>query len=388
MKKVATADIVNTNVKILSQKLSFKKDFFGDAPAPFIGRYGYPNVNVGVLSAIEAPNVEELDAPRQWSAQNKGMNDIIGIRSSLINSRFQSSIYSKQEKLNLLAQEVGLSAKAAEVEINLKDSPAFKLQTDKYAPPRGPNAELLKAAITSNTSVPTKVEKVHGDTDLKANEALRILYSKGVGENHLSQILSVGAVGIGKNRKLVPTRWSITATDDTVGKQNIGYLKDFRQIDHYQIYFGGYLGNYYLICMLPEVWSYELFEMHTQTPGRYSTDVEMYAGRKDYAETTAGGYYSVRLAITEHMLAMKRQGLAVAFRFITPEYSAPLGVWVTREATRRALQSKPFTCYKREEFVKEANRIIKEHIDFDLDKLMSKSELIKLSKQQTKLFDF
>jgi len=388
MEKVATSTIVNNNVKFLSKKLSFKKDFFGDAPAPFIGRYGYPNVSVGVLSAIDAPNKEELDAPKKWSAQNKGMNDIIGIRSSLINSRFQSSIFSKQDKLNLLAQEVGLSAKSAEVEINLKDTPAFKLQTDEYSPPRGPNAELIKAAITSNTSVPTKVENVHSDTDLKANEALRILYSKGVDENHLSQILSVGAVGIGKNRKLVPTRWSITATDDTVGKQNIGDLKDFKQVDHYQIYFGGYLGNYFLVCILPEVWSYELFEMHTNTPNKYSTDVEMYGGRKAYAETTAGGYYSVRLAVTEHMMAMKRQGLAVVFRFITPEYTAPLGVWVTREATRKALQSKPFTCYKREEFVKEANRIVKEHIDFDLDKLMSKSQLIKLSKQQTKLFDF
>ena len=47
------SEIVDNNVKIISKKLEYKKDFFGDSPAPFIGRYGYPNVNVGVLSAID-----------------------------------------------------------------------------------------------------------------------------------------------------------------------------------------------------------------------------------------------------------------------------------------------------------------------------------------------
>ena len=28
---------------------NFKKDFFGSVPSPFIGRYDYPNVNIGVL---------------------------------------------------------------------------------------------------------------------------------------------------------------------------------------------------------------------------------------------------------------------------------------------------------------------------------------------------
>ena len=38
---------------------------------------------------------------------------------------------------------------------------------------------------------------------------------------------------------------------------------------------------------------------------RYSTDYENYYGRKEYASTTAGGYYTVRLAILEKLKEMK-----------------------------------------------------------------------------------
>ena len=59
-----------------------------------------------------------------------------------------------------------------------------------------------------------------------------------------------------------------------------------------------------------------------------------------YAENCVGGYYAVRLALAEKMLQEKRQWRVLAFRIITNDYSMPLGVWVTREASRKALQAK------------------------------------------------
>ena len=123
------SEIIDNNVKIISKKLDFKKDFFGDSPSPFIGRYGYPNVHVGILSAIDYQNKEELDNPKLWSLEQKNISEIVEIRSTLINSRFKSNIYSKQEKLNELAKEIGLASKPVEVEINLKDKPYFRLNT-------------------------------------------------------------------------------------------------------------------------------------------------------------------------------------------------------------------------------------------------------------------
>ncbi len=382
------SEIVDNNVKIISKKLDFKKDFFGDSPAPFVGRYGYPNVNVGVLSAIDFKDKLNLDNPKGWAKQKKTVNEVVGIRSSLINSRFKSNVYSKQNKLNHLAQEVGLAAKPVEVEINLKDKPQFKLNTFSHSTPTGPNADLKKAKITSNPHVNTKVEKAHSDTDLKAADALNSLYKKGIDENNLSRALSVGAFGIGNNRKLVPTRWSITATDDIIGKQMITQVKDFNQLDHYELFFGGILGNYYLILLFPEVWSYELFEMSLQNQHSYSTDYEFYKGRKTYSEACEGGYYTVRLAITEKLKQIKRQASCIAFRFITSEYTAPLGVWVTREATRKSLLTKSFCFNTEKEMLDMAKQIVLDDFKFDLDNLMEKSVLLKERKVQKKLFEF
>ena len=80
------SDIVNNNVKIISKNIKYKKDFFGLTPAPFIGRFGYPNVNVGILSSVGKVDGEELDNVSKWMEDNKKVDEIVGIRSSLVNS--------------------------------------------------------------------------------------------------------------------------------------------------------------------------------------------------------------------------------------------------------------------------------------------------------------
>ena len=382
------SEIIDNNVKIISKKLDFKKDFFGDSPSPFIGRYGYPNVHVGILSAIDYQNKEELDNPKLWSLEQKNISEIVEIRSTLINSRFKSNIYSKQEKLNELAKEIGLASKPVEVEINLKDKPYFRLNTYSQGAPTGPNADLKKAKITSNPKINTQVEKVFSDTDLKAEQALNYLYERGIDENHLSQILSVGAVGLKYNRKLVPTRWGITATDDILGKKKIDEIKDFNVLDTYQVYFGDYLGNYYILLFFPEVWSYELFEMSLTQLENYSTDYELYDGRTKYSYSCEGGYYTVRLAIGDKLKQMKRQAQVLALRFITPEYTAPLGVWVTREAARKALQNKPLEFSSKELMLIYIKHLIKKKFNYNVETLLNKSLLLKNLRTQKKLTAF
>jgi len=382
------SEIIDNNIKIISRKLDFKKDFFGDSPSPFIGRYGYPNVNVGILSAIDYKNKEELDNPKLWSSQQKNISEIVNIRSTLINSRFKSNIYKKQEKLNELTQEIALASAPVEVEVNLKDKPHFKLNTYSHATPTGPNADLEKAKITSNPKINTKVDKVFSDTDLKAEQALNYLYERGIDENQLSQILSVGAVGLKYNRKLVPTRWGITATDDMLGKKRITEIKDFNVLDTYQVYFGGYLGNYYLILFFPEIWSYELFEMSLKYTNSCSTDYEFYNGRTKYSESCEGGYYTVRLAISDKLKTMKKQALALALRFITPEYNAPLGVWVTRESARKALNSKPLEFSSKELMLKYVKHLINKKFNYNVENLLKESILLNKLRTQKKLIKF
>ena len=86
-----------------------------------------------------------------------------------------------------------------------------------HTAPTGPNGSLIKAKITSNSKIHTKVDKVVSDIDLKSVDAMVYLHKNDFDENFLSKILSIGTLGIKKNRKLVPTRWGITAVDDTLG---------------------------------------------------------------------------------------------------------------------------------------------------------------------------
>ncbi len=393
---------------------NFKQDFFGTSPAPFIGRYGYPNVNIGVLSpqtqegpspsapkgklSLRASEDTSLyDSPHSWSAANMPIGKIASMRYELVNSRTQAHIKDSRiaEKFREICQEVGMAAKPVEMEIGLKRPPSLATHQEKEIIPFGPQAEVRKAIITSNPKVDTRVERIVRDTELKAAEGIMQLYKKGFEESALNKLLSVGNMGLTHNRKLVPTRWSITATDDTIGKQLITEIKDF-PVGEYQSFFGGGWGNYYLLLFFPEVWSYELFETYLANPVNpwskngyaYSTDYEGYEGRKQYAEETAGGYYACRLPVLERMKQLKRQHACLALRFITPEYNVPLGVWVCREATRKSAAQKPLTFASHELLLQYAKEFITRKFGFNIDVLLTESKLLKNEKQQMKLSAF
>ena len=369
-----------------------KENFSSDTVAPFVGRFNYPNINIGILTPPQATEEAWLyDAPKYWSFKNFEIPKIIDFRASLINSRTNINVRARNKFLEL-NQEIAMASKPANIEINLKEKPRFKLNLDGYVAPTGPRAILKKATLTENPRISYKVEKAFSDTDLKANEALIYLYKKNFDENFLSRLLSVGSIGLKPNRKLVPTRWSITATDDILGRNIINEIKNYKEIN-YKSYFGGYLGNFYLILLFPEIWSYELFETYAGSKQfcgacSYMTDYEPYEGRKYYASSTAGGYYSVRLAILEKLKQLKRQASVLALRFITRDYTLPLGVWCTREATRKALQNKPIEFSDKVLMIKYAKKLIKKKFNFDLDNLLNKSILLRKINTQSKIAKF
>ncbi len=386
--------IIKSEARFRINKQIEKKDFEASSPTPFVGRIGYPKLNVGILSPVEIKqDVWEYDAPRHWAKNNFQIPKIVDYRSALINSRFTVHAHDSNKMLDI-AKEVGMASKPVDLEINLDEKPRFRMNQDSVTAPIGPNAGLKKVKITSNTKINFKVQKVVDDTDLKSKNALLYLYENGFDENFLSKILSIGNLGIKRNRKLVPTRWSITATDDTLGKEIIKEIKDSNQTD-YLAFFDGYLGNYYLILMFPNVWSYELFEIYTPKASwntsnelQYMTDYESYDGRKTYAENCAGGYYAARLPILEKLKEIKRQSNILVLRFITGEYSVPLGVWVVREAVRKSIQSKPLNFASEELMLEYAKKLTKKKFGIDLDNILSKSKIIHNIKTQITLKKF
>ncbi|MBI4145995.1 hypothetical protein HY489_01510 [Candidatus Woesearchaeota archaeon] len=357
-----------------AKPLTLKEEFSGSAPAPFVGHYGYPKVSVGILAPPEQRvDAWRFDAPREWAGENLPISEIVEFRTGLVNSRFVSDV-KRPEKFVELAQEVAMADRPVDVDVSLEKRPSLNLTTDQWHAPLGPQARLKNVELASNPSIPTKVQRFFDDTDVKAAEAVTELYGT-VDENSLMRMLSVGVFG--KQRKLVPTRWSITATDDILGKDFLDKVKDL-PVGDYATYFGSYLGNYYLILLFPEKWSYELFEMYVK-PGvlEYSTDFEPFEGRKEYAQQCAGGYYTVRMAIAEHMIGKKRQGSCLVLRFITDDYLLPLGVWVTREATRKALSNKPIRFASKELMLQYAKLLAKKRFNVDVEHILNRSWLLR-----------
>jgi len=371
----------------VSKELS--SDIDGFSPTPFVGRYGYPRVNVGLLTTSSERPRDEFDNPNLWARQDFGLQSLVDLRSSLVNSRFKATVDEarKTSKFLDISQEVGMAKEPVDVEVKLEEKPQFRINFGSYSAPTGPSASLIKADITSNPKIDSKVDKVFSDTDLKATGAIGYLSNSGIDENQLSRMLSIGAFGLKKDRKLVPTRWSITAVDDTLGKEMIGKLTGYPEHD-LGAYFGGYLGNYYLILVFPGIWSYELFEMVVPNTMNYMTDYENYAGRKKYAFDTAGGYYTVRLAIAEKLNRIKRRGSVLALRFITDEYKVPLGVWVTREASRKTMAGKPVTFGSDDLILEYAKRFVKDKFGMELGYILRRSKLLNERKSQKRLSEF
>jgi DNA repair protein NreA len=378
-------------------KQNMKQEFSAESVAPFIGRYGYPHVNVGMLSPPETKDAEIYDAPRQWSKKNYNIPSLVELRSSLVNSRTNYNVRSATKAASILeiTQDIGMSSRPVDVDIKLTKVPKANVNFFDMSAPMGPAATIEKAIETQNPKIDSRVWRVYNDSDLKASEAITSLYAKSdqFDENFLTKMLSVGAMGVKTQRRLVPTRWSITATDDTLGKHLINKIKDFNIYD-YAAYLGSYLGNYYLLLFFPEVWSYELFEMYSPKNGissneeiAHTTDNETYGGRKNYADNTAGGYYTVRLAILEHLIKLKRQSSCLALRFITDDYTVPLGVWVTREASRNSTKASPIIFDSKELLIHYAKLLTKKKFNMDITSILNKSKLLKSMKQR-KLNDY
>jgi hypothetical protein len=396
------SDIKFEVIKKISEMKMRSRDFANiskldsnSPPSVFIGsKLKYPLVNVGILSPLERENNAWVyDDAKYWAENDFQINDVLKLRDSLLNSRFRSNVYDSRsnKKFLQMAQEIAIASKPVDIEIELKHRLDLGRKKDKVLTPHGMSASLKKAKITGNVKIHRQVDKVMND-EIKSSEGMQILYKNNFTEYTLSKILSVGVLGLKKNKRLVPTRWSITATDDSIGKFLLKNVRDYKIIEDYQLFFGEFLGNCYLIMLLPDVWSYELFELYL--PGsswnpskevKASTDLEDYYGRKEYAFSTAGGYYASRLPIIEYLNRIKRQATVVAIRIETPSYWAALGVWVVRESVKKAMAKTGIKFKDLKETIESTEKIGKIKYKYDCEQIIKRSKLLNTFKTQKRL---
>lgn len=328
-------------------------------PGVFVGRFGYPKVFVGPMVPPVSGDTEILDTPEWW--MGKGFDEIVDFRYSLLRGYSPASIFDVQRGSRLIEtlQEVAMMRKPVDTELILSRPPRKVLDLREDSQPFGPIAPL-ESFQTGNGSVDNRIENAYYDGDLRADEAVLKLYRDGVLVTRIQRAFSVGMFGESKKRKLVPTRWSITAVDSNLSLKLIARVRQNPSIDEYRVYRYSYLDNLYVGILSPESWSFEWIEawfdpellaigfpdvnlaVDVETSSYVSPegyqpvmlgDSEGFRGRKTYAKP-GGCYYSARLAASEYLDSIGRQAGAIMLREIHPGYIMPVGVWNVRESLR------------------------------------------------------
>jgi len=316
-------------------------------PSVFVGRIGYPYVYAGPMVPPIHEDTSLFDIPELWFG--KSMDEIVGFRSLLIRGKHRVHVRRFEEAGKIMdkTRELALSVNPVDVELALTKPPRRNLVLDDEVQPFGPSAPMRDLRV-GTARWDHQIEKAYYDTDLKAANAVRSLYEKGVLVTKIQRAFSVGAFGLKPNRRLVPTRWSITAVDSILSKDLMEKIKTYPEINEYRLYESRYLDNIFEVLMLPQAWSYE--SMEAWYPGTiwnpsgrsivmYS-DWESYEGRTTYADI-GGCYYAARLAVSELLMKERRQATVIVLREAHPGYIMPVGVWQVRENVRNAMRQTP-----------------------------------------------
>ncbi len=322
-------------------------EIYGSSPPDiFVGRIGWPQVYVGPLVPPQLGDTSMLGTPEMWV--NKTIPEIVEMRSLLIRGMHRTSVKNADNgRVEEMIKEMALSEKYSNVDVKLKHAPTGAISFSENSQPFGPGAPLESMRIENNNS-DTRLEAAYEDDAMGASAAMLELYEKGVEVSKIQRALAAGTLGRKGRRVFVPTRWSITAADDTISKAKLKAIKEYSPIDAVRIYENYSLDNRWIIMMVPGSWEYESMEAWypNTTWNMNSKDIDLGAsyepfdGRKTYAEI-GGCYYAARLAVSERLEALKGQAKVIILREVHSGYIMPVGVWNVREHVREALRTQP-----------------------------------------------
>lgn len=354
-------------------------------PSVFIGSYNYPKVFAGPMIAPLQGDTAIMDTPESWIKNDKTQDDIIGYRLNLVRGKLTNRVTDLDNPFVEKLQEISLSSTSIISEAEFGSKPSGLSFNEQHAP-HGPSALIEKFDIES-VKWDRELEKAYYDTDLKAADAIMKLHHNDIPFSHIQKAFSVGTMGVDKNRKMVPTRWSITACDTTIGNCLLQEVRNYDIIETHRVYEFSSLNNYYAILMLPMEWQFEWMEAFLHVLGREEiifSDYENNSGKKGYSRV-GGCYYTSKMAVLEELGQLKKQAGVIILREAYHGY-IPLGVFNVRENIRSAMDQP----YREFEDMKTALGYISNNLKLPLDKFIKTSDLLKelMQSRQTTLDSF
>ena len=347
-------------------------------PSVFVGSYGYPKVGIGPMLPPIHGDTTLLDTPEKWLG--KSLEEIVNYRLNLVRGVQKTGIEETTGRFIESLHELAMSSGSIDSEIKFVKNPAPIPSIDGQNAPFGPLGEIKNAKFSPNSSIKS-IENAYYDTDLKAEDAVMKLYNSGIEISKIQKCFSIGMFG--KNRKLVPTKWSITATDQIISNDLMHDILEFDIIDRYEVFRFDHLGNLFSVILFPHRWIFEMQEAwHDKNSIGFGSDYETAKGI-DHSPSIAGAYFAGKLAVTEYLHKIKKQSGVMVFREIQPEYAVPVGVWQVREGVREAMKNNP----QEVDSLNEAIALATKRMSISKNEWLAHGDMLKLI-TQTSISDF
>ncbi len=322
-----------------------------EAPSPpnfLVSWKGYPRVAVGpVLSMSQKPS-ELYELP---------LEEFIARRAS--------ELRTYQVKGLRTREEAALSVSPLHMSAELAGRPRGLLG--------GLSAPARQITLEDTPKVPGRVFSIVDSHDMKAEEA--VLRLSRYGFDYAVRALSTGNLGIPTQRRLVPTRWAITAVDSILARDAFRRIRDAPQIREPLLFRSEHWDNRFWVVLLPWGWGFEMLERWPG--GGIIRDWEYGRLKKDYASSITGAYYAARLEVLEWLARRGKQAACLVLRDIGEGYVYPAGVWHIREAVKKALEGRP---------ARDVEELLKRELDWENWK--ARSRLWKAVMGQRRLAEF
>lgn len=339
--KVNWYQFINNN----SKKLSMNVIDGSSPPSIFVGEFGYPQVRIGPMIPPYHGDTSILDKPELWTG--KSLEEIVNYRINLLKGTMVHRVNDISGRYIDYLQEMALSKNVVESTVTFEKIPSRYVNEMTLTKNESEEIPTIFSAPVSDfkiipSTADRNIEKKYYDDDSYATDAIIDLYNNNIDVSRISKVLSMGMLGRKKNRKLVPTKWSITAADDVLSLYLINKIKDNPILDNYLVFDFNHLANYYSVIFIPDdVWSFEMIESWIDTNGRIHIASDYESGKKiDHYPSIAGAYFAARLSVAEYLIKKRKKGSVLILREIHPEYFVSLGVWQVREGIRECLKSK------------------------------------------------
>ena len=315
-------------------------------PSVVVGEHGYPSVRimVGIPPNVHGNEASSYDNPSEWWGK-LNLFDIIKLRSSMVAALTTVKV-NEVDKLydNELAPALA-SEKPVDMEALLKGR-LSGLSINELLTPTPPSARALRIRINDDPKVPKPIEKLMND-DAKANDAVWEAYRAGIGVYQLVRALSVGMLGRRRSRRLVPTRWAITAVDSIIGGRLRNRVTLMPELGEDLLFYGEYLGNRFIILLRPGAYKARWVELwYPSSALVLGNEAAVHVVDEDYkgrVNAMDGGFYAARLSVLEYLNMIGKSAEVIIFREVLPEYFVTVGNWHIRETVKRAFEKGPIS---------------------------------------------